>query len=129
LRDLRNVYQGKAEKLAILDAVIEDASLEVKKEGTGLIRLREKYANYLLFGFAQTMFLPESNSGVCYSITVHWARRILLGKAHFGVMKVKTVYPIELDATQKARMMKKIDTVRPLQAELSEYSWYHFSTI
>ena len=77
------------------------------------------------------MFLPESISGVCYSITVHWARRILFSqKAHFGVTQVNTVWPIELDATQKARMMKKIYTARDLQANLNEYgTYYNFSTL
>jgi hypothetical protein len=82
---LRNSYATQPDKLVILNAIIEDAQRGVKKDPTGVIQLRQSYHPYLKFGFAQVMFLPESNRGVCYSFKVHWPRRILLGKAYFGV--------------------------------------------
>jgi hypothetical protein len=34
------------------------------------------------------VFLPVDNEGVCYSFTVHWARRILVGnKPNWGISK------------------------------------------
>lgn len=122
LKALRNSYTG--EKLAILNAVIADAELGVKKDPDYAIQLRKSYERYLRFGLAQVMFLPGTNPGICYSFTVHWARRILIGKTYFGISKKNEaeVRPLTLDAGQKARIMKKVDkTIRPLQDELKNY--------
>ena len=78
------------DKLAKLDAVIKDAELGVKKDPDYVIELRNSYKQYLKFGFAQVMFLPASDPGVCYSFTVHWARRILMGKTYFGKGEERT---------------------------------------
>jgi len=121
LMALRQSYTG--EKLRVLNAVIEDAELGVKKDPAGVIRLRERYQQYLKFGFAQVMFLPGSNPGVCYSFTIHWARRILIGKTYFGEGQ------LTLDAEEKARVMRKVDrTIRPLQAELKNWKKTAFGT-
>jgi Yersinia/Haemophilus virulence surface antigen len=121
LKALRRSYVGEKErdKLAKLDAVIKDAELGVKKDPDYVIELRNSYKQYLKFGFAQVMFLPASDPGVCYSFTVHWARRILMGKTYFG--KGEEDSPLTLDAEQKARMMRKVDkAIRPLQQELKK---------
>jgi hypothetical protein len=117
LRALRNSYRGEEEKLEVLDAVIEDAELGMRKDPVDVIRLRMRYQYYLSFGLAQCMFLPVSNPGVCYSFAVHWARRILLGKTYWGVTNTEDIgTPLTLDAQQKARMMRKVDgKIRPLQ--------------
>jgi hypothetical protein len=109
--------------------VIEDAELGVKKEPADKVRLRERYARYVKFGFAQVMFLPQSNAGVCYSFTVHWARRILMGKTYFGMSNKTDIEarPSEFDRAQKARIMKKVDRhIRPLQAELQGWEIHQF---
>jgi hypothetical protein len=131
LKSLRDSYpvsfpasSTAAKKRGILEDLIEDAELGVKKERAHGIGLRRRYAKYVIFGFAQEMFLPESVAGVCYSLTVHWARRILMGKTHFGISK-KTpdqVSLFTLDANQKGRIMRKVDRdIRPLHAALKEY--------
>ena len=126
LYNLRATYAGDKAKLDILDAVIQDASDAVHKEPLGVIKLRKDYQPYLIFSLSQVMFLPESNNGVCYSITVHWARRILLGKANFGVSsKHPTIRPphtpVTLDSEQKKRINKKVDVILPMHAELNLY--------
>ena len=120
LDTLRASYANEPAKLGILNAVIEDARRGVRKDLPAAIQLRESYQQYLKFGFSQGMFLPESNRGVCYSFTVHWARRILLRKANFGVSAKSLVEenPLRLNAQQKTRLMKKVDIIRPLHAEL-----------
>lgn len=50
------------------------------------------------------MFLAESNPGVCYSFTAHWARRILMGKTYLGVSSKKqteVAAPLTLDAQHR----------------------------
>jgi Yersinia/Haemophilus virulence surface antigen len=126
LKSLRNSYPASfpaGEKRRILDAVIEDAELGVwKEERARGISLRRNYAEYVIFGFAQEMFLPESEAGVCYSFTVHWARRILMGKTSFGVSKKgKFEGYSTLSHFQKERIMRKVDRIRPLHAALKEY--------
>jgi hypothetical protein len=136
LRSLRNSYppapiypapasDAVARKRKILEDVIEDAELGVRKEKASGISLRQSYEKYVIFGFAQEMFLLQSEPGVCYSLTVHWARRILMGKTHFGISK-KTLEQVSLptvDAQQKKRMMRKVDReIRPLHAALKEYN-------
>jgi hypothetical protein len=120
LDTLRASYSTDPAKLGILNAVIEDARRGVRKDSTGAIQLRQSCRQYLKFGLSQAMFLPESNRGVCYSFTVHWARRILLGKANFGVSKnsLSEKNPLTLDAEQKTRIMKKVNVIRPMHAEL-----------
>jgi hypothetical protein len=123
LYNLKATYAWDKAKLDILDAVIQDASDAVHKEPLSMIKLRKDYQPYLIFSLSQVMFLPESNKGVCYSITVHWARRILLGKANFGVSsKHPTIRPphtpVTLDSEQKKRINKKVDVIRPMHAEL-----------
>jgi hypothetical protein len=131
LKALRNSYAGDQNKLAILNAVIEDATVGVKKDPEGVIALRDRYKDYLRFGFAQVMFLPESNPGVCYSFTVHWARRILMNRTYFGMRKhhLSEVRPSTLDLEEKKRIMKKVDrTIRPLEAELKTWQKSAFGT-
>jgi hypothetical protein len=122
LRHLRYFYTG--EKLRRLNAVIEDAEMGVKKDPSHVVRLRERYAKYVTYGFAQVMFLPQSNGGVCYSLTVHWARRILMGKTYFGVSRQtpgEEVRLITFNKGQKARIVAKMDdTIRPMQDKLRE---------
>lgn len=131
LKSLRSSYANDRAKLTVLDAVIEDAELGMKKDPADILQLRQRYQNYLLYGFAQVMLLPRSNPGVCYSFTVHWARRILIGKPSFGVSKnaATAVHPLTLDLTQKTRMMNKVDrTIRALQAELKQWQPTNFGT-
>jgi hypothetical protein len=122
LKTLRNSYTEQG-KLEILNEVIEDAERGVlQKDPRRAIEIRKKYQQYLKFGFAQAMFLPESNRGVCYSLTVHWARRILLGRTYFGVRKSSPLSeekpPLTLNADQAKRIMKKMDIIRPLHAKV-----------
>jgi hypothetical protein len=131
LKALRTTYAREPEKLAVLNAVIQDAELGVRTDEASVVRLREKYRRYLRFGFAQVMLLPESNPGVCYSFVVHWGRRILYGKTHFGMSKQGELNPapLTLDAVQKARMMNKVDRhILPLQAELKQWGPKQFGT-
>ncbi len=120
LNALKATYAGDPVKRNILVAVIQDASDRVHKEPLGVIQLRQDYKPYLKFGLSQQMFLPETNNGVCYSFTVHWARRILLGKANFGVSdnSPDEENPVTLDSAQKARIRRKVDVIRPMHAEL-----------
>ena len=124
--------ENQKDKLAILNAVIEDAKLGVKRDPDYVIELRKRYQQYLKFGFAQVMFLQGSNAGVCYSFTTHWARRILLGKTYFGISKKKPnteANPLTLDSEQKTRIMKKVDKViRPMQDALLESKSTAFGT-
>jgi hypothetical protein len=127
LKMLRQSYTDA--KLTALNRVIEDAELGVRRDVQGAIDLRTKYAAYLLFGFSQRMFLPETNHGVCYSFCLDWARRILAGKATFGHSSKAAAITgvINLDAAQKARIMKKVaGRVAPLQHTLSGYSASNF---
>ena len=61
-------------------------------------------------GFKQSMFLPVDNEGVCYSFTVHWARRILVGnKPNWGISKkLPEAHPITPDRDQKERIISKV---------------------
>lgn len=130
LKALRNSYADA--KLTALNRVIEDAELGVRRDVQGAIDLRTKYATFLLFGFSQRMFLPETNHGVCYSFTLDWARRILGGKASFGHSKKSAAVRgvVNLNAAQKARIMKKvIGRVAPLHADLSGYSAINFGNV
>jgi Yersinia/Haemophilus virulence surface antigen len=122
LNALRQSYTG--DKLRILDEVIEDASLGTRKDGPDFVTLRQRYSRYLLFGFKQSMFLPVDNEGVCYSFTVHWARRILVGnKPNWGISKkLPEAHPITLGRDQKERLISKVTgKIAPLQAELERY--------
>jgi hypothetical protein len=122
LNALRQSYTG--DKLRILDEVIEDASVGTRKDEPDFVSLRQKYSQYLLFGFKQSMFLPVGNDGVCYSFTVHWARRILVGKkSNWGISKrLPEAHPITPDRDQKERIMSKVaGKIAPLQAELERY--------
>jgi hypothetical protein len=117
LRALRRSYTG--DKRAALDSVISDAEHGVSKDPGSFIRLREKYSTFLKFGFSQSMLLPGSNEGVCYSFSIDWARRILNQKATFAASKksAMTVRTATPNADQKVRMMKKVDSrIRGLQA-------------
>jgi hypothetical protein len=126
LKALRASYFGDYDKLTTLDSVIADAKLGVKKEPGHGISLRQRYAQYVTFGLAQAMFLPQSNSGVCYSFTVHWARRILMGKASFSDSEF---HPTQLGPRDKERIMKKVDRwIRPMQAELKDWEMSQFGT-
>jgi hypothetical protein len=119
LRHLTEFYHG--DKLRTLEAVIEDAELGMRKDPAHAVNLRERYAKYVTFGFAQSMFLPHSNGGVCYSLTVHWARRILMGKTFFGVSEDaqnEEVRLLTLNRAQKVRMRNKFRKVQPLHAAL-----------
>ncbi|MDQ6433530.1 YopT-type cysteine protease domain-containing protein [Mesorhizobium sp. LHD-90] len=130
LKTLRTSYANDQAKLAKLNATIEDAKLGMKEDPAVNQQLRKDYPQYLLYGFAQAMFLPESNSGVCYSFTVHWARRILMGKANFGIRKNQpAVHPLTLDKAEKKRMMKKVDsTIRDMQSDLKQWRPNQFGT-
>jgi hypothetical protein len=125
LKTLRREYDG--EKLAALDAVISDAEHGTRKEYQPAIGLREKYRTFLTFGFQQAAFLPESNDGICYSLAIDWGRRILFGeKVSFATSaKPAGAAPkgATLDAVQKARLMKKVDSrIRDLQAGITRYA-------
>jgi hypothetical protein len=126
LRTLQQSYTG--DKRAALDAVISDAEHGVRKDPEVLIRLREKYKRFVILGFSQSMFLPVDNLGVCYSFSLDWARRIILGgKASFvksgkqdGLALESSTTP---DAMQKTRMMKKVDSrIRNLQAGFTRFA-------
>ena len=108
LQALRQSYTGN--KLAILDEVLEDASLGTRKDHPDFIGLRQKYLQYLLFGFKQSMFLPVGNEGVCYAFTLHWARRILAGeKPNWGISNtLDETHPVTLDRDQKERIISKV---------------------
>ena len=122
LNSLRNSYSDDVQKLKVLNEVIDDVSRWGKEESEAVLGLRRKYLRYLVYGFSQDMFLSNS-PGVCYAFTCDWARRILLSrKASFAEGKKDTVSQLNssLDAAQRARMMKKVDSrIRPLQ-EASE---------
>jgi hypothetical protein len=127
LRD--NTYANDQTKKNALAAVIEDAELGPKKDPDAMIRLRERYHGYLRYGFAQVMFLPESNGGVCYSFVLYWAERIRRGKIEFGMSKYGEIkaysgsnVPLTLDFMHKVRISNKVDTtIRPLQEEMRAY--------
>jgi hypothetical protein len=131
LRALRGSYTG--DKRAALDAVISDAQHGLGKESMGNIRLREKYQRFVVYGFSQSMFLPETNPGVCYSFTIEWARRIILSnKESFAASENGPAIPSgnTLTPQQKVRMMAKVDSrIRPLQAEFGGWDVSNFGTL
>jgi len=115
---------GDQQKLRILDEVIEDASLGTRKDEPDFVTLRQRYSRYVLFGFKQSMFLPADNEGVCYSFTVHWARRILVGnKPNWGISKkLPEAHSTTLGRDQKERIISKVaGKIAPLQAELQSF--------
>lgn len=127
LRTLRVSYADDAARLRVLNSVIEDAEIGVRKDVPSAIALREKYKNRLIYAFAQRMFLPDTNGGVCYSFTVDWARRILSAvrpKASFAESKKRGAIAVTttLDITERRRMMKKVDRrIRPTQEAIRIY--------
>jgi len=134
LRALADTYAGKPDKLAMMEAVYRDAQAGAHKDSAVLINLRAKYQPYVLFGFTQGMFLTRSAAGVCFSFTVHWARRILLGKPNFGFSKHTGQSPpiltLEEFPHQKRRMKQKIDrAIGPMHKYIKTQYAHHYGEV
>jgi hypothetical protein len=128
---LADTYAGEPDKRAIMDAVYRDAQAGARKDSAVLINLRAKYQNYVLFGFTQGMF-TQSAAGVCFSFTVHWARRILLGKPNFGFSKHTGQSPpiLTLEDVQKRRMKQKIDrAIAPMHKYIKTQRAKHYGEV
>jgi hypothetical protein len=118
---LRRTYDGNADKVANIDAILRNFVPEGFTRGlTGnseklkkIVDLRTKYGDYMLYSFRQRDYLTEEQPDVCEGLVILWARRILLGRTSYLRRTRKETG--EQIRTKSARMQKKVAHASRLQ--------------
>jgi hypothetical protein len=128
LAQLRRTYEGAPDKVRTLDKVLESVeglapmAREAGNRGRIVVRLRERYREYLVYAIRQRNYLDVNQGDVCHAFVIDWGRRILFGtgKASYADrQKYGTTFEAKtsLSLAEHARMQRKVNRVADLQEE------------